>query len=408
MKQIDWMIESKCNLSCAHCVHGGSIECVNADLKSKKSIIDSLKMMGYRGISFSAMEPFMTSNFQDILKYCRQNDFLLSITTNGTLITPELSNEVVKCKIKYIAVSLEGFNSKENDDIRGNGSFYETIRGIKLIQNTFEYNGKADPVIIQICLNKNNSKEIIDDLDDFVSKNNIKIISFCRMEPYGSASLISEHCMSQREYLDTIEKIIQRTNNRNKLRFRNLSVFESIYLKAVYGVEVSCKPTFCHVCENHFSIMPDGRICRCSLLINKGKMDDEDLFLNESLIDVESNLSNVSSKYILYKDGLCQTCYYKDACRPCFINIDNGHVHEDVLTSCWVYYEKLISLYLKMVSGNINFYLDSDVDVSDYGSKIVYKYRSESVTLNKNDGSDKNLGFYGVWNLLLAGMIRIQ
>lgn len=71
MKQIDWMIESKCNLSCAHCVHGGSIDCVNADLKSKKTTIDALKNMGYDGISFSAMEPFMSVDFQDVLKYCQ-------------------------------------------------------------------------------------------------------------------------------------------------------------------------------------------------------------------------------------------------------------------------------------------------------------------------------------------------
>ncbi len=406
MKQIDWMIESKCNLSCAHCVHGGSIDCVNADLKSKKTTIDALKNMGYDGISFSAMEPFMSVDFQDVLKYCRYNNISISITTNGTLITQELSEELVKGHIRYIAISLEGFNSKENDDIRGNGSFHEAISGIKLIQDTFENNGKADPVVIQICLNKNNSKEIFDDLDDFISKNNIKTISFCRMEPYGSAFHLLEFCMSQKEYLDTIEKILKITNFRDKLRFRNLSVFESIYLKTVYGVEVNCEPSFCHVCENHYSIMPDGRICRCSLLINKGKMDDEDLFPNTSLNDVESNITDISSKYRLFKDGLCLTCYFRDACRPCFLNIDNGHVHEDVLISCWTYYNKLINLYLEMISDRMDYHLDPEVISSDYGSKIIFEYRSESVTLDKN-GEPDILKSHKVWNLLLAGMIKI-
>jgi len=85
-------------------------------------------------VMISGGEPLITMNKTlEAAKYAKSLGFkVVSIVTNGTLVTKDFAKKVKELDIK-IMVSLDGTNEKDHDFIRGKGVFKKTIRGIKIL-----------------------------------------------------------------------------------------------------------------------------------------------------------------------------------------------------------------------------------------------------------------------------------
>lgn len=127
----DWEITTNCNLHCLHCINNHFY----ANIKTSNcfKIIDYLSNRGCKSINFTGGEPLTRKDIFKIIKYARDKGIKCRILTNGLLITKENISKIKKW-ISYVGISLEGLE-KENDSIRGKGSFKKTLKSIELLKN---------------------------------------------------------------------------------------------------------------------------------------------------------------------------------------------------------------------------------------------------------------------------------
>ena len=137
---VTWEITEVCNLDCRHCL--------SADLRARGSgeldygqclaVIDELAEMEVFQVNFGGGEPFLRPDFLDILRYAQTKGITTCVSTNGTLLTDALVEELLAMEGLYLQVSLDGAYPETNDAIRGAGTFARIVAGIeKLTDHRF-------------------------------------------------------------------------------------------------------------------------------------------------------------------------------------------------------------------------------------------------------------------------------
>ena len=138
---VTWEITEACNLDCAHCLSAelraeGRGE---LDFEQCRALLDELARMQVFQVNFGGGEPFLRDDFLDILRYAHRLGITTCVSTNGTVLTDGLVDELLAIGAAhpaapvYLQVSLDGAKSDTNDAIRGPGTFGRILAGIDLL-----------------------------------------------------------------------------------------------------------------------------------------------------------------------------------------------------------------------------------------------------------------------------------
>jgi mycofactocin radical SAM maturase len=132
---VTWEITAKCNLQCRHCLSAGIGETDTIELSFEQccAFIDELDRMEVFQINFGGGEPFLRSDFPDILDYAHSKGITTCVSTNGTTLDENLVKRLCGMKLLRIQVSLDGATATTNDAIRGTGAYESAIAGIALL-----------------------------------------------------------------------------------------------------------------------------------------------------------------------------------------------------------------------------------------------------------------------------------
>ncbi len=128
-----WNMTRRCNLRCAHCYASARAQAAPGELTTDeaKAFIDDLAAFGCPVLLFSGGEPTARPDLIELGAYAVQAGLRAVISTNGTLITPELAAEIKRAGFSYVGVSLDGLR-ETNDRFRGvEGAFDQALRGIR-------------------------------------------------------------------------------------------------------------------------------------------------------------------------------------------------------------------------------------------------------------------------------------
>jgi mycofactocin radical SAM maturase len=132
---VTWEITEACNLSCSHCL-SASLRAQGRgelDLGQCRALIDELARMEVFQVNFGGGEPFLREDFLDILDYAHRRGITTCVSTNGTLLTDALVDDLLALAPVYLQVSLDGARAETNDAIRGRGTFARILAGIELL-----------------------------------------------------------------------------------------------------------------------------------------------------------------------------------------------------------------------------------------------------------------------------------
>ena len=149
-------ITGKCNLMCKYCYNAQFNNkekiCNEMSTETIKKLIDEAKEMGCERFTFSGGEPFMRSDFFDILEYCK--DIKIDILTNSKLLMKEEYMEQLEKipNINEIKISLDGFEN--HDKVRIGSSYQDVIEIIKKLKD------KGFKIVINTEVTSSNLKEI--------------------------------------------------------------------------------------------------------------------------------------------------------------------------------------------------------------------------------------------------------
>lgn len=129
----------RCNLRCVHCYNNLPLEhgpTRRAELTCEEHcrILDEITAAGSLWLLFTGGEIFARPDFRDIYTYARRKGLLVTLFTNGTLITPAMADFLAAHRPFSIEISLYGCTRKTYERItRVPGSYDRALRGIRLL-----------------------------------------------------------------------------------------------------------------------------------------------------------------------------------------------------------------------------------------------------------------------------------
>ena len=95
------------------------------------ALIDQLADFGVPVLLLSGGEPLYRPDILDLASYAVGKGLRAVISTNGSLITPELAKEIKAAGVSYVGVSLDGIG-EVHDRFRGvKGTFQKSLNGIQ-------------------------------------------------------------------------------------------------------------------------------------------------------------------------------------------------------------------------------------------------------------------------------------
>jgi len=131
----------RCNNQCVHCYNNLSAGNQKAGEKELtfdeyRRILDEIADAGCLWLLFTGGEIFIRRDFLEIYTYARQKGFLITLFTNGTLISPEIANRLAQLPPFSIEITIYGHTKETYESItKIAGSYERCIHGIKLLMD---------------------------------------------------------------------------------------------------------------------------------------------------------------------------------------------------------------------------------------------------------------------------------
>jgi len=133
-------VTRRCPLECAHCYNNlpmGDAEARRGELTlaEHRRLLDELAEAGCLWVLYTGGEIFARHDFLDIYTYAKQKGFLVTLFTNGTLITPRVADYLVEWRPFSIEITLYGATRETYEALTGiPGSYDRCLRGIRLLK----------------------------------------------------------------------------------------------------------------------------------------------------------------------------------------------------------------------------------------------------------------------------------
>ena len=139
-------LNHRCNLRCVHCYLGSQDTIHNLrhfELSTKQalSIIDQITAAGCLYLLITGGDPLLRRDFAEIYRHAKMNGLLVTIFTNGTLITDKILDLFDDLPPQTVEISLYGATTATYEKVTGiKGSYHKCISGI---QRLLEHNIKV-------------------------------------------------------------------------------------------------------------------------------------------------------------------------------------------------------------------------------------------------------------------------
>lgn len=175
-----WNITRTCNLKCIHCYADSHAEKYPGELTWEQccAVIDDLADYRVSALLLSGGEPLVHPLLPKILERATERGLKVTISTNGTRITPEYAALFKKLGVAYVGISLDGIG-EVHDRFRGvKGAFEQAVRGFKRCEDVGQKTG------LRLTLTRNNV-QCMSDILDFIERENIRRVCFYHLVPTG-------------------------------------------------------------------------------------------------------------------------------------------------------------------------------------------------------------------------------
>ncbi|NIM90833.1 MAG: radical SAM protein [Candidatus Aminicenantes bacterium] len=182
LEGILFLVTQTCNLACHHCSWGNASVPENFPKDFFQKIVEELGSLGVRSLLISGGEPILWPDLFDMISFASPR-LRVSLSTNGTLIGDTEAQKLKEAGVSEIAISMDGLSARTHDDLRGKGSFQQTLQGIDSLKRA----GLGERINLQFCLSKRSIDEAMD-LPKFAENLGVRKITYLSMKKLGRAS----------------------------------------------------------------------------------------------------------------------------------------------------------------------------------------------------------------------------
>ncbi len=131
-----WCTTKRCNLNCMHCYSGGNTAS-DGELSTEeaKRMLDELVEYGSPFMILSGGEPFLRADVFELGSYAREIGLMVIVSSNGTIVTPEIAAKAAEAGFGYVGVSLDGL-AQTNNYFRGSRDAYSNaLQGMRNLRD---------------------------------------------------------------------------------------------------------------------------------------------------------------------------------------------------------------------------------------------------------------------------------
>lgn len=228
-----WNVTQRCNLKCVHCYANAKNIAFNNELSLSegKILIDDLAEFGVPVMLFSGGEPLVREDLPELAAYAVKKGMRAVISTNGTLITPQIAQTLKDIGLSYVGISLDGME-ETNDRFRGvKGAFRLAIKGIENCKKA------GIKVGLRFTINKSNAGQI-PEIFKLVEEMDIPRVCFYHLVYSGRGSELVKEDLSHEEsrkavdlIMDLTKKLHDKNNSKEVLTVDNHADGPYLYLR---------------------------------------------------------------------------------------------------------------------------------------------------------------------------------
>ena len=203
-----WNSTRTCNLKCRHCYMSSDAKKYQNELTTAdaKQFIDDLADFNVPVLLFSGGEPLIRPDFFELADYAAKKGVRPTLSTNGTLITPEVARKIKDIGVGYVGISLDGLR-EVNDKFRGKaGAFEAAMNGIK---NCVAVDQRVG---LRFTINHHNIQEL-ENIFDFIEEENINRVCFYHLVYSGRGNQMMDEDVTAEESRRAMDIIIHRTRD---------------------------------------------------------------------------------------------------------------------------------------------------------------------------------------------------
>jgi len=314
-----WECTLRCNLNCLHCGSDCTKDASHPDMPFDDFLRAVLPLIDKYGrdkitIVITGGEPLLRKDLAECGRKLRKNGFRWSIVTNGYFYDEEKHNELLNAGLGAITLSLDGLENSHNW-LRGKSkSFENTVKALKLITATPRLNFD-----VVSCINQRNINEL-DEIRDFLIKNNVPAWRLFTIAPIGRAKDIDELSLTPDQFTRMMAFIsTQRKSNSIKINF-SCEGYVGHYEKKVRD-----NYFFCRAGINIGSILVDGSISACP---NIDRSFIQGNIYKDKLLNIWENKFQIMRDRSWMKNGSCFDCKEFTNCKGNGFHLRDGKSKE--------------------------------------------------------------------------------
>ena len=178
-----WNITRTCNLRCVHCYSDSNATQYPGELnwEQMQEVVADLAAYKVPSLLLSGGEPMIHPRFFDLVDLASSQGLKLTISTNGTLITPEKAAKLKAANVAYVGISLDGIGAIHDEFRRKEGAFDAAVRGFRHCHEVGQKTG------LRLTLTRHNVENIRQILD-FIEEQEIQRVCFYHLVPAGRGS----------------------------------------------------------------------------------------------------------------------------------------------------------------------------------------------------------------------------
>jgi MoaA/NifB/PqqE/SkfB family radical SAM enzyme len=315
---LQWHLTERCNLRCKHCYQNLAYLNQEVSLERKKDSITSFvrfckKIKRTPRIAFTGGEPLILGEeLFKLLEFSKEKypELEACVLSNGTLLTDQTCKRLKDLGVLYVQISLDGFEEKTHDFVRGPGNYQKAISAIKKLA---EYKIRT---AVMFVFHKKNYLEV-PKLIELCNSLGVSALGITELVPEGQGTILSELLLTPEEvhnlYLTIYKKQKEIEQNGGKLKIDMKRPLWALIEKELQNQNMTVKDVggACAAGFSGLALMPNEDIMPCRRMdIVIGNLKKESFFD----IWYSSELLNTLRER---KTGECANCELNYKCSSC-------------------------------------------------------------------------------------------
>jgi radical SAM protein with 4Fe4S-binding SPASM domain len=200
-----WNCTRRCNLACLHCYSDSDAK-RHPELTTAEGVtlLEDIAGYGVPALLFSGGEPLIRPDLFTLIEAARDLGLPVTLSSNGTMITPDRARRLAELGVRYVGISLDGIG-RTHDHFRGRrGAFERTLNGIRALRAEGVSTG------VRVTLSPA-AIASLPELFDLIERERIARVCFYHLVPAGRG--VTQTAVSPQVARAAVERIFDRAHH---------------------------------------------------------------------------------------------------------------------------------------------------------------------------------------------------